>query len=229
MVLAGLTLVLVFLGTYVLPQFEEIFADFKIELPLVTRMLLGFSRVAPVLGVLLVVSVVGGPLVWALFRWRGWDGAALDAIARGVPLVGPVVRRNLVARWCDALRLGVAAGMDLPAAIEVAGDATGSPALRRDGRALSDRLAAGLPLDGAGPGRMLPPSVPATLHFAAGHQDLPTTIEALGEMYQRQAELRLSVVPAVLTPLLVLLIAALIGFVILGLMAPLIGLLEGMT
>lgn len=229
MVLIGLTLVLVFLGIYVLPKFQEIFDDFKIRLPAITEMLLGLSRVAPVLGVLLVVAVVGGSLLWALLRWRGWDGTALDVLARGAPLVGPVVRRNLVARWCDALRLGVAAGMDLPAAIEVAGDATGSPALRRDGEALADRLANGLPLEGAGPGRMLPASIPATLHFAAGHQDLPTTIEALGEMYQRQAESRLSMIPAILTPLLVLIIAALIGFIIVGLMAPLVYLLDGMT
>jgi type II secretory pathway component PulF len=233
MVLAGLIVVLVFVGLYVLPKFEQIFAEFQMKLPPATQVLLGLSAAAPALAALLVLALFGGPALWAVLRWRGWEGAALDAVARWAPLVGPVVRRNLVARWCDALGLGVAAGMDLPAAIEVAGDATGSPALRRDGAALVDRLAAGQPLGAGGGGRpageILPPSVPATLHFAAGHHDLPTTIEALGEMYQRQAELRLAVIPAVLTPLLVVLIAVLIAFVVMGLVAPLFAMIRGMT
>jgi hypothetical protein len=38
-----------------------------------------------------------------------------------MPLVGPVLKRNLIARWCDAVRLGVEAGLDLPRAIEAGG------------------------------------------------------------------------------------------------------------
>jgi type II secretory pathway component PulF len=229
MVLVALTLVLIFLGVQVLPGFAEIFREFKVELPLVTAWLLSLTHVTPLLLILLIAVVAFVPLLWAALRAMGQEGAAMDAIARWMPLVGPVLRRNLVARWCDGLRLGVSAGADLPAAIRIAGDAAGSPALQRDGEELIAQLELGGPLDGAPRGEMLPPTVPATLHFASGHQDLPTTIAALGEMYERQAELRLSAIPAILTPLLVLLIACLIGFVLFGLLAPLLRMIEGMT
>lgn len=228
-VLVTLMLVMIFLGYFVLPRFEEIFTDFRIDLPIVTTALLSLARATPVLLGVLVALVAGAPLLWAALRATGSSGRATDLAARWMPLVGPVLRRNLVARWCDALRIGVSAGMDLPAAILIAGDTTGSPALQADGRAMVAQMEAGLPLDSVRPGGMLPATVPATLHFAAGHQDLATTIEALGEMYQRQAELRMSAIPAMLTPLLVLLIAGLVAFVMVGLFAPLITLIQGMT
>jgi type II secretory pathway component PulF len=118
--------------------------------------------------------------------------------------------------------------MDLPAAILLASEATGSPALIRDGRALAGQLEAGLPLEP--PDRaMLPPSVPATIQFASGFNDLPTTLEALGEMCQRQAELRVAAIPTILTPAFVLLIGVLVAYLILALFAPMLSLFRGIT
>lgn len=67
------------------------------------------------------------------------------------------------------------------------------------------------------------------MQFASVSHDLPATLGALGDLYQRQAELRLGAIPGILTPLLVLLIALAIGFILLGLLAPLLALISGMT
>jgi len=142
-----------------------------------------------------------------------------------------VLRLNLIARWCDALRLGVSAGLDLPAALDMAGDITGSPALKKDGAAIVAALEAGKSLSsvappsrewrGGGEGlKLLPATVPAAIDLAAGHHDLPKTLEALADMYERQAETRLASLPAIITPLLVIFVAAVTAFVIAGLLMP---------
>src|SRR5690606_6068061 len=119
---------------------------------------------------------------------------------------GPVLKRNLVARWCDALRLGVDAGLDLPAAIELAGQAVYSRPLRADGRRLIDALASGQagPVHGL---RLLPATIPAAIAFSAQQDQLSQTLASMTRMYQEQAELRLVALPAVLTPLLLLFMA----------------------
>jgi type IV pilus assembly protein PilC len=139
-----------------------------------------------------------------------------------------VLRSNLVARWCDAAKVGVDAGLDLPAAIELAGDATGSAGLRADGTALIDAISAGRPLTSAQT-RLLPATVPAAMQFASGFHDLGATLGTLSEMYQRQAELRMAAIPGIVTPILVIVIAVLIGFIVLALMAPLIALIQGVS
>jgi type II secretory pathway component PulF len=52
-------------------------------------------------------------------------------------------------------------------------------------------------------------------------QDLPATLRVVCELYERQTELRLERIQLVITPLLVILIAVLIGAVIFGILLPL--------
>lgn len=227
-VLIGLGLVMMLIGQFVLPNFAAIYKEFRFNLPWITEFILGAGRVVPILALVLLALAIGLPLLWLMLRATGRDGAATDLVARYVPLIGPVIRRSLAARWCDLLRVAVASGMDLPAGIRLASEATGSPALVRDGKRLAEQLEAGRPIEAAR-GAMLQASVPATIQFASGFHDLPTTLDALGEMCQRQAEVRVAAIPAVLTPVFVLLIGLLVSLLVLGLLAPLVQLIQGMT
>ena len=145
-----------------------------------------------------------------------------------LPLVGPLLRAEVVARWCDAVRLGVQAGMDLPQAIELAADATGSKSLATDGKRLIDSLSAGASLTSI---RLttLPATVPTTIQLASGNNNLAEAMGTLSDLYQRQAEMRLAALPTILSPLMVLVIAGVIGFVVVSLAMPLVSLIEGMS
>lgn len=224
-VLITLGFLLVFLGYAVLPQFQKIYAGYGIPLPWATTALLSLSDAAPVLLIVLLALVIGGPLAWGLLRKTGHANAVVERLVLPMPLVGPVLKFNLVARWCDAAKLGVDAGLDLPAAVELAGDATQSKRLSNDGLLLIDALSGGRPLTTAET-HLLPPSIPAAMQFASGFHDLRTTLRSLSEMYERQAELRLKALPGILTPLLVVVLALVIGFVIVSLLSPLFTLLD---
>jgi type II secretory pathway component PulF len=227
-VLIAIGLLISFLGIVVLPQYEAIFKDFNIRLPAITEMILALKHIAPALLVLIVAAVVLGPLLWGLLERLGYSTLIVERVLWPAPLVGPVLKANAVARWCDAVKLGVGAGMDLPASIELASDATRSRRLTADGKELIEVMSHGRPLVSAKT-RVIPTTVPAAIQFASEAHDLPGTLGSLSEMYQRQAELRMSALPGILTPLMVLLIAVLIGWVIMGLMLPLVTLIEGMT
>jgi type II secretory pathway component PulF len=129
------------------------------------------------------------------------------------------LRFNLVARWVDVVRIGVSAGLELPAAIALAADATRSPVLRKDGETLSAEILAGHPLATLHL-RLLPATVTMALAFSSRQTDLPAMLQTLVELYQRQAELRLERIPSILTPLLVIVIAIAVGLVMCGLLYP---------
>jgi type II secretory pathway component PulF len=153
-------------------------------------------------------------------------GAIGERIMLPMPLAGAVLRRSLAARWCDTAQIAVSAGLDLPAAIELAGEASGSRLLQADSRLLIELLGQGVPLSSAST-RLLPRSVPTAIEFASAHNDLATVLRTLAEMYQRQAELRAGAIPAILTPLLLIFIAIAVGFVLVGLLLPLVQLISG--
>jgi type IV pilus assembly protein PilC len=146
-----------------------------------------------------------------------------------LPLIGSVLWRNMVARWCDAVRLGVQAGLDLPRAINLAGEAVASPTLKADGRELAAALESGQPIDRAANGMMLlPATVPAVIALASQTNDLSTTLATLSDMYQQQAETRLTAIPGLLTPVLVILVGLVIGTVIIGLFLPFVTLISAL-
>ncbi|HEV7299332.1 MAG TPA: type II secretion system F family protein [Tepidisphaeraceae bacterium] len=228
MVLIGLALVLLFLSQFVLPQFESIFESFRVQLPAVTQLLLWFGRVLPMLLIVVVILCVGAFVLLPMLRHRG-DGFGQSAML-SLPLVGPVLRRSLLARWCDAVKLAVDAGLDLPAAVGLASDAVRSPALRHDGDALLDWLQSSPVAHQPPPGlRLLPASVTATVALAVREQQLSNGLGTLAQMYAQQAEQRMAVIPAVLGPVLLIVVTIIIGFILLGILAPMISLLKSIT
>jgi type IV pilus assembly protein PilC len=180
------------------------------------------------LGIALLVVLIA--ILWQVAKATGHDRAVVDLFVVPMPLIGPVIRRNMIARWCDATRLGVEAGLDLPRAIELAGDAVASPRLKRDSDEVIGAINSGKTPDAViGSTRLLPATVTAAMTLGQQNNDLPRTLATLSEMYQQQAETRLNLVPGVLTPLLIVLMAVLIGMVILGLFLPFIGLIQSLS
>jgi type II secretory pathway component PulF len=183
----------------------------------------------PQIAIGFAVVVLGIPLLWQLFRLWQWDRVIVDNVFLYIPLIGPILRRNLLARWCDVLRMGVQGGMDLPAAITLAGETTGSPALIRDGQRLVDTLNVGKQASEMRRGKVLPPSIIAVIQLASDRQDLPAALAALAHMYQQQAEVRVSTIPSILTPILLIGIGIVLTFVVVALFAPMISLIQAVS
>ena len=220
LVLVAFGLVLGVIGLWVLPNFRGIFDEFGASLPLPTEIVFSLAAWTPLFLAVLALLVIGTPLLWAAIQAAGKDQMVVDALVLPLPLLGPVLRRSMIARWCDAVNLAVSAGLDLPAAIELAGAAVGSPALRADGRKLTDALASGRRLSEAGSLEVLTASVPAAMDLACDGRDLPTTLATLTQMYQQQADVRLSVLTTLLGPIMLIVLAFLVGSTVIALFLP---------
>lgn len=232
MVFVGLGIVLAFIGLAILPQFEAMLLSFKVPIPASTRWLMGVAKATPAIALVLGVAAIAIPVAWAALRAAGREGAAVDRVVLPLPLIGPVVKRNLLAGWCDVMRMAVEAGLDLPAAIELAGHASGSPALQRDGQRLTQWLEQGGDVKGAVATtvRHLPPTILASIALGIENHDLSATLKGLSEMYQEQAETRLNLLPGLLSPLLLLFVAVTIGVVVVvGLIIPMMALIQGLS
>lgn len=212
------------LGAVLIPQFRSIFDDFDTDLPAMTQAVFAFADAMPFiligLAVVAVLLVIGA----SALRAAGRGQAVLDALL-WVPLLGPAIRRNLLSRWCDALRVALSAGMDLPSALGLAADTLGSRPLDRDTDAMVGALELGRDLRDA-PLRFIPPAVPAAVELAAHADDLPGMLENLSGMYQQQAEQRVAALHSVLGPVLLMGVALLIATVIFALFLPLVQLMQ---
>jgi len=240
MVLVGLVIVLLFLSRVVFPQFREMYQSYRPAtvypfalingryqqpptprfptMPLITQWLFAIGEVMPFIVIAIIVLVVLLPLLWRSLS--NLNSPAFEKLTYRVPLIGPILRMSVLARWCDIARLGVTAGLDLPAAIHLASDAIASPGLSRDGVDLIDDLQSGKPIDANDRLLILPRVVPASIEMASRTGSLRDVLASLSDVYRRQAEALLDNLPVILSPLLLIVLALSIGFVIAALMLP---------
>ncbi|MEM7624051.1 MAG: type II secretion system F family protein [Planctomycetota bacterium] len=218
--------VMIFIGHTLVPRFAEMFNDFDTDLPSLTLWLVNLAPHTWYFAIAFFGLLLFFPLLGVVLRLLGSGGVLRDQVAMRLPLVGPALQRNLMARWCDMLRVGVSAGMDLPAALELAGRAVGSTRLRWDTQALIDRLEAGKSLDSGSGGSLIPASVPAAMQLASEQADLTALVGDLSAIYEQQAELRLNAIQVYLAPMLLVSLGLIMGFVVVAMFLPLVKLMQ---
>jgi type II secretory pathway component PulF len=250
MVTIALCVVLVMMSLFIFPIFEQTFHGFgfgshrsapllwwsrargapqpsTVPMPPVTQALFYFAMFVPlIVGAVLFIMVLA-PLIWRVMRATGKDAGFSDSVLFRLPLFGKALKMSLLARWCDTLRLAAVAGLDLPSAIKLSGDVVRSPALKRDSDQLVAALERGQSLDTVAPTtELLPRVVPPMIELAARSSDLPAALQTLATLYQQQAEIRIRTIPMILTPILMTIVALFIGFVLVGLLMPMLKLVN---
>ncbi|HEY7115091.1 MAG TPA: type II secretion system F family protein [Tepidisphaeraceae bacterium] len=228
-VFVALCLVVAFLGGWVFPQFADIYRMWHTQLPWATQFLIDNGRLIGVIAASLAVAVVALLLLYRILATMGLHRGLQDGLVLRLPLVGPVVQRSLIARWCDAVRIAVTGGMDLPVAMRTAADAVGSNRLERDTRHLIGRLESGQGVDSNERFSVMPATVPAAIELSSRHGGLPQTLATLAQMYQQQAQAKVGMIPAVLTPLMLALLTGIIGFIILAMFLPFVRLISAIS
>jgi type IV pilus assembly protein PilC len=243
-VIVGFFAVLYFILVQLVPRWEPIlggvsgqefwvraggtFHQTEFEIPGITRALFVVSNFVSSIPIVIILAIAALIIfiAWGFLHFAGRDGRLAERIILPLPLIGVVLRRNLVSRWCHAVALAVDAGMDLPGAIKLADDATASPKLQSDGAALISALSAGQPLSAAEHPKVIPGTVIAAIEASADRPDLPLTLRALSQMYQQQAELRVNSIQAILTPIVLLLVGLCIGGLMFAMFQPLLTILN---
>jgi|GEM_PF-597053 len=223
----GVLLMLGVLGFVLVPQFREIYEDFDIRLPLLTEFVLASATYMPAIMIGIVAFIAACLVLTATLRMYGREQALIDKLL-WIPLLGSAISRNMLSRWCDALSLGLNAGLDLPGALDVAAGVLRSGPLNRDTLAMVNAIEQGRAIRGNVRLRFVPEAVPAAVELASHANDLPGMLKSLSELYQQQAEARVAALGMVLGPMMLILIAGVIGVVVTAMFLPMLNVMNSL-
>jgi type IV pilus assembly protein PilC len=231
MVIAAMSGVLLFISLFVLPQFRVIFKDFRTTLPAVTEWVLAAGDIYPIVLAAIGVVILAIVITMLILRLTGKAGLLTDRLL-WLPIIGSVLRVSLLARWIDALRLSIEAGLDLPHAAALASDATASPRLAQESKLMTDLLVSGQPAH-LFTGRLIPQTVPTAIELASrasgSGSDLQSTLATLTRMYQQQADHRIRLVPVLVTPLALFVMASVVMTAVAAMFLPLVKLIQSVS
>ena len=113
MVLAAMAIAIVIVNIFVIPSFAKVFAGFHTELPLMTRILMGFSsfmvRYWPLLLLVTIAAVAGFRMYINTVHGRyRWDKFKLE-----IPIAGKIITKSTLARFARSLALAFKSGIPI--------------------------------------------------------------------------------------------------------------------
>ena len=218
-VVMGLALVIV--NIFVIPAFARIFASFKAELPLMTRVLLGFSDFM----VQYWPALLGAAAVaFTLFRvWVGtpagrynWDRWKLR-----IPIAGKIVLKATLARFARSLSIALKSGVPIVQALSVVEQVVDNSYVGqrieqiRDGVERGESLLRTTVTTG-----VFTPVVVQMISIGEESGELDELLREVAEMYQREVEYELKTFSSQIEPVLIVLLGILVLVLALGVFLP---------
>ncbi|QNN25222.1 type II secretion system F family protein [Planctomycetales bacterium ZRK34] len=214
--------VTIFLLTFFIPMFRQIFSDFGSSLPTLTLVLVGISDMIREYGLVVLGVIVG--VVILIRRALVSDAGKLwaERVALKTPALGVVISRFALVRFSRMLGTLVGAGVPLVSALRTARDALGNQTLHQAVDRAVDQVQQGESLArslGQCPA-LFPGSVVEIVAVAEETGRLDAELIRVAETNEKELDRRLRMLVALLEPLLLMVMAALVGTIVLGMLLP---------
>ncbi|HEY8370359.1 MAG TPA: type II secretion system inner membrane protein GspF [Thermodesulfobacteriota bacterium] len=215
--------ILAFLLTYVVPQIAQVFAEQKVVLPWLTRALLAVTDVLRGYWWLILGLVAAAALGLDRYRRTPKGRETLDRLWLRLPVFGRLVRMAAVARATRTLSTLLGAGVQMLPALGIVAAVVDNRVLAGAIEAARTRVAEGEslsePLRRSG---QFPPIVTHMIAVGERSGELEAMLSKVADAYDEVVETRIAALTALLQPVMILAMGAVVLLVVLAILLPII-------
>ena len=222
-ILSVTLLAVVGLVTFVLPSFVNMFQTTGQALPGPTQALLNISHLFKniwfIVGVVIFVTMI----VVGVKKLKSTDGGRyfLDKLALKLPVIGSNMKKIITSRFTRSLSLLLYTGVPLIQALDIVGNLINNQVVSRGLDKAKEEIKKGSnlagPLEGVG---IFPPMVVQMISIGEEAGTLDSTIEKVADFYDEELDVAISKIIAMIEPLMMLVMAALVGSVAVAMILP---------
>jgi type IV pilus assembly protein PilC len=213
--------VVTFLLLFVVPRLKPVFDALGDDLPLTTKMLLGFTTFLTQNALL-----VGGSIVGSIVLYRLWAASESGALARDrfllrAPAIGKVWSKAVMSRYARVLGTLVYGGVPILEALSIAGMSAGNRVFRdtsnqvandvREGRGLAESMR-----DSGD----FPPVLTHMVAIGEETGNLPKMLGRVADSLDFEVDTGMRRLTALVEPVIVLAMGGFVGFVVLSVLLP---------
>jgi general secretion pathway protein F len=215
------TLVLLFLVTVVVPQITKVFSDMHQTLPLPTLILINVSEFLKGFWWLLLAGLVVAIILLKQFRKTPKGSYIWDEIKIRVPIFGSISLRLAIARFGRTLGNLLDSGVPLLTALEIVRNIVNNVLISDVIDNAMEEIQAGKSL--AAPlsrSTWFPPMAIQMISVGEQSGELEKMLNKIADIYEREAESRITVMTSMLEPIMILVMALVVGFMLISILLP---------
>jgi type IV pilus assembly protein PilC len=229
-VIAIATLVVGVILWKVIPTFATLFAGLGAELPLPTRVVIALSN-----GLVRFMPFVLVGIGAAVFAFRSYYASpggrkTIDSITLKLPVLGPLMRKIAVARFCRTLSTLLASGVSILEALDItartAGNAIVEEAILTTRKSIERGETIAQPLKET---NVFPAMVVQMIGVGEATGALDTMLSKIAEFYEEEVDVAVAGLLTLLEPIMIFFLGVVVGGIVIAMYLPIFDLISKLT
>jgi type IV pilus assembly protein PilC len=214
----------------VIPTFANLFAGLGAELPLPTRIVIAASN-----GLVRFMPFVLVGIGAAVFAFRAYYNSTngrrvIDAITLKVPVLGQLMRKIAVARFCRTLSTLLASGVSILEALDItartAGNAIIEEAIMTTRKSIERGETIAAPLKET---NVFPSMVVQMISVGEATGALDTMLGKIAEFYEEEVDTAVAGLLTLLEPIMIFFLGVVVGGIVIAMYMPIFDLISKLT
>ncbi len=206
----------------VVPQFQEVFANFGAELPAFTQMVIGLSEALQEHGIIVLLGIVG--VIFGIRTMLQRSEKMRDSVDRmmlKVPVVGNIIYNSAVARFGRTLATTFSAGVPLVDALDSVAGATGNVVFKNAVHSIKNEVTGGTQLNIAMRATQVFPAM-ALQMTSIGEESgaLDEMLDKVATHYEAEVDNAVDGLTALMEPMIMAVLGVLVGGLIIAMYLP---------
>jgi type IV pilus assembly protein PilC len=217
-VAAGAVLILLI---FVIPTFQKMFAEAKIELPLPTRIVIGLSAALQAYWWLIVLLVVGGQ--WAFRKYYATPNGTLqvDKMMLRAPVLGDVLRKSAVSRFTRTLGTLISSGVSILDGLEITAKTAGNRVIADAIMASRASIAGGDTISAPlAKSNVFPPMVISMIAVGEQTGGLDEMLSKIADFYDEEVDAAVAGLLSLMEPVMIVFLGGVVGGMIVAMYLP---------
>lgn len=220
--------VVIIMLSYVIPKFLLMFSQMNVEMPLPTRIVIAMSDFVQNKWyvILLIIAILIASLKG--FSTLPNGERVLANISLRIPLFGKLRKKNACAKIVRTLSTLLRSGIPMIDAIEITSRAMDNVLLRQVLMNAREEVSRGvslsLPLKDSG---LFPAMVYQMVSIGEESGNLEDMLDCVADYFEEEVETGTEALTAILEPLIIVLLAVLVGFLVISIMLPMVTMYKG--
>ncbi len=218
---------MVFLITFVVPRFAELYTSMNAELPAMTLILIAIGTTARN-----YVLIGFAALIGLIIAFRAWSRTpsgkeAVDRVLLKVPMLGDVWLKYQVAQFSRVLSTLLIGGIPLMPALDTAADSLGTQVLKKVLEGAAKRVREGQSLSGSLRSAGVFPSLSLDMiEVGESTGALPAMLGSIAEFYEDDVATSVTAALSLIEPIIMIFMGIFVAFVLISLYLPIFSLAD---
>ena len=214
----------------VIPTFATLFAGLGAELPLPTRIVIAMSNFLVAYMPIIIAAIVG--MVFAVRAYYKTENGrrAIDKLLLGLPVLGLLLRKIAVARFCRTLSTLLASGVSILEALDITAKTAGNAVVEDAINTTRKSIERGETV--AGPLRqtaVFPPMVVQMIGVGEATGALDTMLSKIADFYEEEVDVAVAGLLTLLEPIMIAFLGGVVGGIVIAMYLPIFALIGELT